>query len=254
MVTPLLARLTWTEAHALFERRPVALWPVGSTEPHGPHLALCTDMLLAEGMAARAGVLLEQRGIPAVVLPSLPFGVTEFGRHFTGALGIPPAALLETVVGVAAALKRDGARALALCNAHLEPDHLRTLHEAAHQATARTGLPTCFMDKTRPSVARTLGAEFKSGACHAGQYETSGVLAVDPSAVRMDVARALPTVDISLSRAIRAGQTSFKEAGGEQAYFGMPAQASAEEGHATLDTLARHVVADVEALLAAAGA
>jgi creatinine amidohydrolase len=244
-----LADLTWEEARAVFQRRPLCLWPVGSTEPHGPHLALRTDVVIAEGMAQRAADTLQGRGDAVLVLPSLPVGVTEFGRDFAGALSISPEALVAVVVGVARSLKRDGARALALVNAHLEPGHLAALHAAAHAASSETGLPVCFPDKTRPSIARTLGDEFKSGACHAGQYETSMVLAQEPSSVRVPVMEQLPRVDISLSRAIRAGQTSFKDAGGERAYFGAPAQSTAEEGEARLQTLAAHVVAGLDAIL-----
>ncbi len=244
-----LAKLTFEEARALFAQNPVALWPVGSTEPHGPHLALNTDVIIAEGMADRAATLLLARGDAAVILPSLPLGVTEFGRDFTGALSVPPEALIAMVVGVARSLKRDGARALVLINAHLEPGQLRALTDAAHQASALTGLPTCFPDKTRPAIARTLGDEFKSGACHAGQYETSMVLAVEPTAVRSQLANALPRVDISLSRAIRAGMTSFKDAGGTRAYFGAPALATAQEGQERLVTLAHHVLSELDTML-----
>lgn len=244
-----LALLTFEESAAAFKQHPVCLWPVGSTEPHGPHLALCTDVLLAEGMAQRAAVILQERGESVLLLPSLPLGVTEFGRHFAGALSISPDALVAMVVDVARCLKRDGAAALSLINAHLEPGQLAALRHAAHEATAVTGLPVSFMDKTLPSVARTLGAEFKSGACHAGAYETSMVLAQDASAVRIDVMAALPAVDISISKAIVAGQTSFKEAGAHRAYFGAPALSSAVEGEARLMTLARHVVDHLDAML-----
>ena len=41
----------------------------------------------------------------------------------------------------------------------------------------------------------------------------------------------------SLSTAIRDGHRSFEEAGGPRAYFGWPADASAEEGRETARTL-----------------
>ena len=72
--------------------------------------------------------------------------------------------------------------------------------------------------------------EFKSGACHAGSYETSLVLAADPFLVLDDLAAELPPNPSSLSVAIRDGKTSFLEAGGPRAYFGFPADASATEG------------------------
>lgn len=240
-----LAQLTWPEAAKLFSTRPVALWPVGSTEPHGPHLSLRTDVIIAEGMAARALPLLAGKGLTGMVLPSLPVGVTQFGRDFAGALSVPASALVGLVEGVAQSLKRDGARCLVLVNAHLEPGHLAALHEAAAHATKVTGLPVIFPDKTRKDIARTLSAEFKSGACHAGEYETSLVLAQEPGAVRMDVLGTLPTVDISLSRAIRDGKDSFLQAGGDHAYFGHPATASAAHGEEQFALLAAALVEDV---------
>ncbi len=85
--------------------------------------------------------------------------------------------------------------------------------------------------------ARTLSAEFKSGACHAGRFEGSIVLAERPDLVRDDVRRGLGAVTASLSTAIAEGKRTFAEAGGPRAYFGDPAAASAEEGRRTIATL-----------------
>jgi creatinine amidohydrolase len=85
--------------------------------------------------------------------------------------------------------------------------------------------------------ALRLSDEFKSGACHAGQFETSVVLAERPELVREDTRLALPAIPASLSSAIRDGKLSFEEAGGPRAYFGFPAQATAEEGRATIEVL-----------------
>ena len=49
--------------------------------------------------------------------------------------------------------------------------------------------------------------------------------------------RGLPSNPSSLSVAIREGKATFEEAGGPDAYFGHPAEASAAEGEATIDTL-----------------
>ena len=89
---------------------------------------------------------------------------------------------------------------------------------------------------TKPWALR-LSDEFKSGACHAGQFETSIVLAERPELVREATMAALPPNPASLSRAIREGKRSFEEAGGPRAYFGYPAQATAEEGRATIEAL-----------------
>ena len=77
---------------------------------------------------------------------------------------------------------------------------------------------------------RSLGAEFRSGACHAGEYEGSLILAARPDLFQHDAAEGLPQVPISLSDAINAGQTSFLAAGASSAYTGSPETASVEEG------------------------
>jgi creatinine amidohydrolase len=85
--------------------------------------------------------------------------------------------------------------------------------------------------------ARRLGVEFASGACHAGAYETSMVLAMAPALVDEGARAPLPEVPIDLARAMRSGATTFREAGGVQAYFGAPAVAVAVEGEAWLEEL-----------------
>lgn len=102
---------------------------------------------------------------------------------------------------------------------------------------ARRGLRVIFPDVTRKPWALRLTDEFRSGACHAGQYETSIVLAETPERVREDARATLPPVPHSLLTAIREGQRTFEEAGGPRAYFGDPAAASAEEGRVMIAAL-----------------
>ena len=63
-----------------------------------------------------------------------------------------------------------------------------------------------FANNCSKRWARTLTDEFKSGACHAGQYETSLVLASKPDTVKKEVASGLAANDTSLSWAIREGR------------------------------------------------
>jgi creatinine amidohydrolase len=126
---------------------------------------------------------------------------------------------------------------LALANAHLDPAHLGALHRAVETVRTEGVVGVAFPDLTRKPWALRLTEEFRSGACHAGRYEGSIVLAARPELVREEVRRALPANPRSLSVAIREGRQSFAEAGGPEAYFGWPAEASAEEGRATIEAL-----------------
>ncbi|HJL32167.1 MAG TPA: creatininase family protein, partial [Polyangiaceae bacterium LLY-WYZ-15_(1-7)] len=88
-----------------------------------------------------------------------------------------------------------------------------------------------------------------SGACHAGRYETSLVMAAEPFLVRRTIAEKLAPNPSSLSVAIRDGKESFEEAGGPEAYFGWPADATEAEGNALHDVLADIYATAAEELL-----
>lgn len=232
-----LADLTYEEAKQRIERGAIALLPTGATEAHGPHLPLATDVVIAEEGASRAAHRLEAEGRAALVLPPLAYAVTEYAAGFAGTLSLPEATARALARDVILAATRAGFRGVVICNAHLEPANIAALRGGAEDASA-AGATVAFPDVTRKPHALRLGAEFKSGACHAGSYETSLVLAVSPFLVRRDIGEALPPNPTSLSDAIRAGKSTFEEAGGPRAYFGAPAEASEIEGHELYETMA----------------
>jgi creatinine amidohydrolase len=102
-------------------------------------------------------------------------------------------------------------------------------------AKEQHGVVVTFPDITRKPWAVRLTAEFKSGACHAGQFETSIVMAERPDLVRESIRVTLDPNPTSLSQAIREGKKTFEEAGGPSAYFGFPRGASAAEGRDDCD-------------------
>lgn len=232
-----LAELTWEEVRSLDRSRAVAVLPVGALEAHGPHLPLATDVVIAQAMARAGAARLAARGMEVVLLPALPFSAAPFGAAFPGTLSVGPDTVTALVLDLARELHRHGFAALAIANAHLDPTHLSSLAQAAERARDERLLPVVMPDLTRKPWASRLGEEFRTGACHAGRYEGSMVLAERPELVRESLRVALPPVPASLSAAIRDGKHTFDEAGGPRAYFGWPAEASAGEGRERIDTL-----------------
>ena len=232
-----LAELTWEEVRDLDRGRTVAVLPVGAVEAHGPHLPLGTDGLIAEAAARAAAARLDERGLGVVILPALVYTAAPFAAGFAGTLSVTPATVTALIVDLARELTRHGFAALAIANAHLDPAHLSALGKAALQAQEEDLLPVVSPDLTRKPWAQRLTEEFMSGACHAGRYEGSIVMAERPDLVREPVRRALPANPASLSSAIRAGARTFEDAGGPRAYFGWPADATAEEGARTIEEL-----------------
>lgn len=234
---PTLSEMTWEEVRDLERGRTVALLPVGAVEAHGPHLPLGTDAIIARGMVERAAPRLSARGLGSLILPPLSYTPAEFAVGFPGTLGIRAGTLEALLVDLAEALTDQGFGALAVANAHLDPAHLAALHSARSTCAGRSLLPVAFPDLTRKPWAPRLGEEFRSGACHAGRYEGSIVMALAPGLVREEIRRELPPNPASLSRAIGDGVRSFEAAGGPRAYFGWPADATAAEGERALDVL-----------------
>ena len=232
-----LAEMTWEEVGEMDRARTVALLPVGAMEAHGPHLPLGTDVIIAEAMARACSDALAEEGTASVLLPPLWATHAGFAADFPGTLSVSAATVSALVGDVASGLARHGFAALAIANAHLDPGHIASLRSAS--ASASGEMPVVFVDLTRRSAAERLTDEFRTGACHAGRFEGSVVLAEAPELVRDDIAAGLAPNPVSLSVAIRDGARTFSEAGGARAYFGWPADATAEEGRKTVHVLGR---------------
>jgi creatinine amidohydrolase len=63
--------------------------------------------------------------------------------------------------------------------------------------------------------------------------------------VRDDLRAALDRVPISIAEKIREGARTFNEAGGSEAYFGTPSEATVEEGEASYEALSEMIVTSV---------
>lgn len=236
---------------ALKSGRPVvAILPCGATEAHGPHLPLSTDVIISETMAARAIPALTQRGITAALLPPLAYMPAEYAEAFAGTITVQAATAKALMLDIAANLKAQGFACLALANSHFDPANVAVLRETA-DAIRALGLPVAFPDFTRRKLAQTLTAEFQSGACHAGQYETSLIMAARPDLVDNAARAQLADNPASLTDAFAKGARTFDEAGGPDAYFGYPRHASAKEGDESYATMAAALVTAIEEALAA---
>jgi creatinine amidohydrolase len=230
---------SWTD---LEKRKPrVVLLPIGSVEAHGPHLPLATDTIISGEIARRSALELQQKGIYTLILPPLQYAVTDFSRDFPGTITIGKASFQNILKDIASALHDQGIPVLCVVNSHLEPAHINTIHEAVREIQ---GIHVLFPDKTKKPWASLLTSEFKQGACHAGCYETSLVLAAREELVRNERANLSPN-PVNLAVLMKQGVTTFKQAGAPHAYFGDPAAATIEEGEQTYEILTRMIVESV---------
>jgi creatinine amidohydrolase len=254
MPVHLLASLTWPAVRELPAARTIAVLPTGAIEAHGPHLPLGTDVIIAEAMARAGADRLAARGFHVLMLPALAMSPAPFASEFAGTMHVPAESTTQIVTGVVRSLASHGVRVTAIANAHHDPAHVDALRRAVSEiSTSSCDGVVVFPDLTRRRWAERLTPEFRSGACHAGRYEGSIVLAERPDLVRSDVMSALAPNPRSLVDAVREGRTTFTDAGGPDAYFGFPADATAEEGRAIVDTLGAILADAIEEAVTAGG-
>ena len=237
-------QLPWPQVKSLARGGALALLPVGSTEAHGPHLPLSVDVVIAEETCRRIAARARRE---VVMFPAVAYGLTDFAAPFSGTVSIPAEVSRLSLTAVLSGIAAAGFHTVGVINHHLEPAHFRVVHDAgkaAQQASPSSRI--VVVDHRRAPTGPLLGDEFMHGGSHAGNYETSLMLAAAPTLVDDTARRALPSLNVDLPGVIKAGAKNFLEAGGPDAYFGAPAAASAEEGERLFSIL-------VEASLTALG-
>ena len=221
-------------------RAGVALVPIGATEQHGAHLPVTTDTAIAAAFAAEAGARVTGE-VATWVLPALPFGFSPEHAGRAGTIGLSAETLLALVDDIGRGVAASGIRRLLFVNGHGGNPEL--LHVACRQLRERRGLAAFAVHVPGLALPPELAEGVTTGDldAHAGHYETSLLLALDPGAVDMDAARAdglervraraasptrpfgavsvpWPVDDLSASGVIGDPSTADAEWGGERAF------------------------------------
>ncbi len=97
-----------------------AVIPVASIETHGPHLSLCADPLVADGMLRRAAPLIDA---DVLILPMIHYAVVcqhgfERNPAYPGNIGVREETLTAYLKDIAHCLGRDGIKKLVIYNGH----------------------------------------------------------------------------------------------------------------------------------------
>ncbi len=149
--------------------------PVGSTEQHGPHLPLDTDSILTEYFARQIAAALD-----AALLPTLRYGTSLEHTGFRGSISLRPETLMQVIRDLADEVERQGFVAMIVVNGHGGNHCLipvaRDINRADRMLKILLVQPGAFCD---PALAREgHGPDF-----HAGEWETSLMLAICPNLV-----------------------------------------------------------------------
>jgi creatinine amidohydrolase len=163
----------------------VAVLPLGATEPHNLHLPYGTDTLQVEAIAGRACAIAHARGARVVLLPAIPYGTETNQMHFPMAMNLNPSTLARVIGDLVDSLGTHGVDRLLILNGHGGNDLKWVLREL-HRST-KVHLFLCNWYKMIGDVYSSI---FREKDDHAGEMETSLVLAHAPGLVELDRADA----------------------------------------------------------------
>lgn len=217
-----LADQTWTDLPTW----PTVLVPVGSIEQHGPHLPLDTDTAIACAVAEVVAGELDADDV--LVAPAISYAASGEHQGFAGTSSIGQDALRHCLIELVRSMHTWAGR-IVFVNGHGGNQHMllaavTQLQQEGHDIEAH------------PCVADGLDA-------HAGRAETSLMLHIRPTAVRLQAAVAgnrAPLKEL-MPALVSEGIAAVSRNG----VLGDPAGASAAEGERLLDDMARRIVAEM---------
>ena len=228
----------------------IAVLPTASIEQHGPHLPVVTDTLLCGTVAQRSAEMATDAGTNVVVAPVVSYANSHHHRPFAGTLSLSSPIYMQTVIEVLEGLVLSGFRKLVVLNGHggnTDSNNvvgLDFVNRLGHPVTIGTG---AYWDIARSALVEQGLMDSWLIPGHAGQFETSMVMALRPDLVNEDglarthnVAKESGGLFGDLSGATVQTHGAWAASTG---YTDDPTASTAEEGHALLEVIVARVAA-----------
>ena len=229
----------------------IAVLPVAATEQHGPHLPLNVDSALIDGVVA-ASLAHIAADVPALFLPTQAIGLSPEHTAFAGTLTLKAETTIRIWTELAECVAASGVRKLVLLNSH--GGQVGLMDVVARDLRARLGMLVYSVNwfglplvgANGEDVNAQFSAHEHRFGIHAGEIETSMMLALAPELVDMAQAQNFASTSEERSKkyAILGNGKSAKLAWQMQDYnpagaVGNAAAATADKGRAVLDAAGR---------------
>lgn len=181
--------LTWQQIEAMRNKEnTLIIQPIGAIEQHGPHLPLIVDAAIATAVVGQTLHKLDA-SIPAYALPTLHYGKSNEHAQFPGTITLSAQTLMSTLVEIAESLYRAGFRKLLFINGHGgQPQVLEVVARDLRQRYGDLQVFPLFVWGAPHRAAVVVGAQEYAEGIHAGDVETSVMLALMPEQVDMSKA------------------------------------------------------------------
>ena len=182
----------------------IAVLPVAATEQHGPHLPLSVDTVLVDGVVAAALPHLAS-DVPVLFLPTQAVGFSPEHARFPGTLTLKTETIVRLWTDIGESVAQAGIKKLVLFNSHggqvsvmdLVARDLRARLDLLVYSVSWFNLP--LLDAQGQDVNALFSAQEHRFGIHAGDVETSMMLALSPE--RVDMAQAQNFASSSQARA-----------------------------------------------------
>lgn len=230
-----LEDMSWSEvSEAVKQGKDTVLILLGSIEQHGPHLPLKTDTLIAEELGIRTARKLGD----ALVAPVIRPGCSRHHMEFEGTVSISSEGLKSIVKDYCRAYEKHGFKTIVLIPYHggnfepiqeIEPEIRYELKDSELILVADLEKSMMLMNES----LKKSNLELVEPLIHAGATETSVVMAIDDTLVKMDRVERGYMDDIPLNRLFLKGLKSFTDNG----VLGDPSKADKEIGESILESL-----------------
>lgn len=158
----------------------VVVLPLGSTEPHGPHLPMGTDNFQVTRSCRLAVEQANRQGARALLYPTLPITNNANMRKVPFALRVGIRTLMQMLLDIASQCYEDGIRKMVIVNGH--GGNPATINAALREMAGMDRMPFACMTMGIPGDDYVSPIEHPSD--HAGESETSRMLWIRPDLVR----------------------------------------------------------------------
>lgn len=213
----------------------VVVLPLGSTEPHGPHLPYGTDTWQVTRSARLAVERANAEGGRVLLYPTLPITNNVNFRKHPFALRIGVRTLMSVIVDVVTQCKEDGIRKVVLVNGH--GGNGDTIAAVLREIAGMDEMP--FVCLAAPRPAPGFRSPIVHPSSHGGESETSRMMWIRPDLVREDALDDFPVSELrfeALKHAhfVRPWHLYLPEIAGGEAR-----ESSAEKGQTVIEANAK---------------
>jgi creatinine amidohydrolase len=220
----------------------IVIVPVGSIEQHGPHLPVKVDALLATEVARRAAMKVRTHQ-PILVTPTVWCGLAEHHMDFCGTLTLDFETFCALLKNLCRSIRHHGFQRIFFLNGH--GGNIAALNVICSEFVRELdGLRVVSGTYwTLPEVAEKFAEilEVQNNVRHAGEAETSMMLALEPELVdQARLSQADGTLDIPFYESGVSRWVSFKEVSAN-GVIGSPSAATAAKGELLLEVAAEGI-------------